>query len=98
ACSGASPCNLGTRAAGASQTITATYQLPPSYTGANPILNTATVSSPTGDPLSGNESETVSTTVNPPAADLAITKTGPASVIPGMNLAYTITVTNNGPS
>jgi uncharacterized repeat protein (TIGR01451 family) len=97
-CVGAFPCLLGTLAAGASQTITATYRLPPTYGGPNPILNTATVSSPTADPLTGNESETVSTTVNPPAADLAITKTGPASVVPGTDLVYSITVTNNGPS
>jgi uncharacterized repeat protein (TIGR01451 family) len=31
-------------------------------------------------------------------ADLAITKTGPASVVAGSNLIYTITVTNPGPS
>ena len=33
-----------------------------------------------------------------PQADLAITKTGPASVVAGTNVVYTITVTNAGPS
>ena len=32
------------------------------------------------------------------SADVAITKTGPASVVPGTNVVYTITVTNAGPS
>ena len=31
-------------------------------------------------------------------ADLGITKTGPASIVAGNNLVYTITVTNTGPS
>ncbi len=34
----------------------------------------------------------------PAQADLSIAKTGPASVTPGSNVTYTITVTNNGPS
>ncbi|MBI5504690.1 MAG: DUF11 domain-containing protein, partial [Deltaproteobacteria bacterium] len=33
---------------------------------------------------------------NVEAADLVVTKSGPASVIPGTNVVYTITVTNNG--
>lgn len=32
------------------------------------------------------------------SADLSITKTGPASVSPGANVVYTITVTNGGPN
>ena len=32
------------------------------------------------------------------SADLQITKTGPASVVPGTTVVYTITVTNAGPS
>src|SRR5205085_10241827 len=31
-------------------------------------------------------------------ADLAVTKTGPATAVAGTNFTYTITVTNNGPS
>ena len=43
---------------------------------------------------------TVTSTANVsgPMADLAVAKTGPASVAAGSNLTYTLTVTNNGPS
>ena len=50
ACTTPFPCNLGTLAAGASRTITATYFVPPSYRTPDPIVNTATVSSTTPDP------------------------------------------------
>src|SRR4029077_16951083 len=68
-----------------------------SYTTPDPILNTATVSTATADPVAANNSATAQTTVNL-QADLAITKTGPASVVAGTNVVYTITVTNAGPS
>src|SRR4029077_3170893 len=68
-----------------------------SYTTPDPILNTATVSTATADPVAANNSATVQTAVNL-QADLAITKTGPASVVAGTNVVYTITVTNIGPS
>jgi uncharacterized repeat protein (TIGR01451 family) len=98
ACTTAFPCALGTIPAGETRTITVTYQVPPGYAGANPILNTASVTSVSNDPTPGNEAQTASVSVNPPAADLAITNTGPASITPGQTVVYTITVTNNGPS
>lgn len=33
----------------------------------------------------------------PPQADLAVTKSGPATIIAGNNISYNVTVTNNGP-
>ena len=49
----------------------------------------------------GNETIFVAdvTAIGPPlfGADLAVSKTAPATVIAGTNLSYTITVTNNGP-
>ena len=39
-------------------TITATFAIPPAYTTPNPILNTATVTSPTADATVGNNSGT----------------------------------------
>src|SRR5206468_3253941 len=38
------------------------------------------------------------TNVDAPSADLAVAKTGPATVAPGGTLSYPVTVTNNGPS
>src|SRR5206468_3011349 len=61
------------------------------------LTNTATLSTTTTDPVSGNNSSTAATTVNT-QADLSVTKSGPTIVIAGTNLTYTITVTNNGPS
>jgi uncharacterized repeat protein (TIGR01451 family) len=40
----------------------------------------------------------VQTPPPPPPADLAVAKTGPATVTAGQNASYTITITNNGPA
>jgi uncharacterized repeat protein (TIGR01451 family) len=84
-------------AAGGSETITlvATANGP----AGTPISNTATVSSSTTDPISGNNSATATTDVNNPTfADLSLTKTdSPDPVFPTQTLTYTINVTNNGP-
>jgi uncharacterized repeat protein (TIGR01451 family) len=61
------------------------------------ITNTVTVSSTTPDPTTGYNAFTVITTVLQPTADLAVTETGPASLLAGNNVSYTITLTNNGP-
>ena len=88
-------CNLGTIANGGSATIT----LVVSTTGATPgsISNTASVTATTPDPTPGNNSSTANTTVTP-SADVAVTKTGPATVVAGSNVTYTVTAANNGPS
>ncbi len=61
------------------------------------INNTASVSAASFDPVSANNSATAATTVNT-QADLSVTKTGAAQAVAGGNLAYTLTVTNSGPS
>ncbi|MFJ8230567.1 DUF6923 family protein [Streptomyces sp. NPDC094448] len=69
-------------------------------TGADRIVNTAVVEGNDPDPDPGNNEDTTTTTVTPrpePEVDLAVGKTGPASVDPGGRISYTITVTNNGP-
>ncbi len=60
------------------------------------LPNTAVITSPI-DTTPGNNTSTVTTTLAP-NADLSIVKTGPADVIAGKSLVYTLTVTNNGPS
>ncbi len=62
------------------------------------FTNTAVVSAnDQPDPNPANNSSSV--VVTPIAsADLAVVKTGPASVIAGQQIAYTLGVTNNGPS
>jgi hypothetical protein len=49
------------------------------------------------DPNTGNNSASQSTTVNA-SADIAITKSGPASATPGTIVTYIVNVTSNGPS
>ncbi len=92
------PCALGTVTSGQVRTITSTFSVPANYTGANPIQNTATVTTTTTDPVASNNSSTASTGVGAASADLSITKTGPAKVFRGQPVVYTITVTNNGPT
>jgi uncharacterized repeat protein (TIGR01451 family) len=64
------------------------------------LSNTATVASDgTADPTSGNDTSSAVTTTVEAEADLEVTKTdSPDPVVAGLDLTYTITVTNNGPS
>ena len=81
---------------GTSVTFSATGTVSASATGS--LVNTATVTSSLNDPTPGNNSAT-DTDALTPQANLAITKTnGQTSTVPGMATAYTIVVTNNGPS
>ncbi|HSY49073.1 MAG TPA: hypothetical protein VLC46_09690 [Thermoanaerobaculia bacterium] len=63
------------------------------------VTNSATVSNSVFDPVTSNNTGSVTTNVGP-QANLAITKTnaGATPVNPGQNFSYTIVVTNNGPS
>jgi uncharacterized repeat protein (TIGR01451 family) len=86
--------SLGTLASGQVSNVTVTVTAPASGS----LTNTASVSSPTGDPNSTNNvTPPVITTVTP-VADVGIGKTGSASVFAASNLVYTISVTNFGPS
>ncbi|WP_040549672.1 carboxypeptidase regulatory-like domain-containing protein [Pedosphaera parvula] len=83
---------------GAVTNFTVTVQAPASGS----FTNTASATSSTGDPVpsnnDGSSSNSIVTTTVTPQADVAVSKSGPATVTPGTNLTYTITVTNMGPS
>jgi uncharacterized repeat protein (TIGR01451 family) len=96
-CVGGFPCNLGDLAVGASVTVHATYAIPADYAGADPISNTATISSPTGDPDPADGTSTVTTPVAR-RADLSMTKSGPATASAAGTITYTLVVSNAGPS
>jgi uncharacterized repeat protein (TIGR01451 family) len=96
ACATSYPCNLGSLNAGQSASITSTYTVPGTYSGPS-LVNVASTSSNVNDPNLGNNSSPATTTVTP-QADLAIAKSGPASVAPGQLITYTINVSNLGPS
>ena len=80
---------------GATVVFTATGTVNPAATGV--LVNSAQVLPPAGH---ANRTSAIATDSDPitARADLGITKTGPASIVAGNNLVYTITVTNTGPS
>ena len=85
-------CSLGTITNGSSATIT--VQIKPTVSGTR--TNTAVASSGTvGDPNTGNNSSTVSSTVTP-SADMTLTQVAtPEPVLAGTNLTYVLTARNN---
>ncbi|MDP9343279.1 MAG: hypothetical protein M3Q23_14545 [Actinomycetota bacterium] len=96
ACTGISTvtCPLGPLASGGSATVTIVVS--PQVVKA--ISNQATVTSPTGDPTTANNTGMQTTTVNPRRPDLVVTNTDfPDPVLVGHELTYTVVVTNTGP-
>lgn len=87
-------CAIGTLAPGASTAVGVTLATPPV---AGILSNTVIVSATEPDPVPGNNSEPETTTLVE-RADVRIAKTGPATATPGSTVAYTLTVTNDGPS
>jgi uncharacterized repeat protein (TIGR01451 family) len=88
-------CTIPILSNGASAQFTITVAISPSTPDGTVITNTATASSDAADSNSANNTSSASTTVSA-SADLAVTKSGPASVVAGTNVTYTINVTNNG--
>lgn len=89
---------LGAMASNAVHTILIRGTVAPTATGL--IANTVGVESSTPDPISGNNSSVINTSITqlPAAADLAVTKTVNQIITKnGKPITYTITVTNNGP-
>ncbi len=82
-----------------SAVFTLTVAVAPGTSTGTVISNTATASSATTDPTPGNNSGTATTTVGTGSADLSVTKTDAFDpTVGGINLTYTLTVTNAGPS
>ena len=91
-------CHLGTLAA-ASPTSSgrATITIEITATDETDVNDVATVTSSTPDPDTTNNQGQGTIHVSG-VADLALTKTGPATAVAGTNATYTLGVTNNGPS
>jgi uncharacterized repeat protein (TIGR01451 family) len=84
-------------ASGASANIVVVLNVPSTVT-ATSITAASSVSATTTDPLSSNNSTSVTTNVNV-ACDLTVTNSGsPSPVAAGSNITYTQTITNHGPS
>jgi uncharacterized repeat protein (TIGR01451 family) len=87
-------CSLGDIANGGTRSITIQTNVSPSVANGTVISNTATVSSPTPDPVAGNNSATAQTTVNT-QADLWIDKTGvELTGNPSRTIRFTLAVFN----
>lgn len=90
-------CSLGTLADDAVVTIPVVVRVP-AGSDATSLTNVARATSTTSDPALGNNSAAVTTTVVR-QADVAITKSAtPASPVPGTDVTYTLTATNDGAS
>ena len=97
-CTTAFACALGVVPAGATRTITATFTVPPDYSGPSPIENVTDVSSTTVDTNTANNGATAVTTLNRDA-DVEVTKTVPSSSVPvGDEILVTINALNHGPN
>lgn len=87
---------LGNISVGASAVVT--IVISPTITGNVTATATATISSTEVDPITFNNTASVTTTVGP-AADLGVTGFAtPSPVIAGNNFSYILTVSNAGPS
>jgi uncharacterized repeat protein (TIGR01451 family) len=96
-CSGSLSCSVGLIPAGASRIVTITGTVD-SDTSATSVGNTATVSSPTPDPDTGDRTGSVSTPLTFQAL-LGLTKVAnSATAIPGRPISWTINVSNSGSS
>jgi uncharacterized repeat protein (TIGR01451 family) len=69
-CTTGFPCKIPRIPAGESRTISATFAIPASYPGPDPVVNTATVTAATPDPVPSNNTSTVETPFFVPAGTL----------------------------
>jgi uncharacterized repeat protein (TIGR01451 family) len=93
-------CSISSLAAGTTSTFTLVGHIPPATPSGTAFQNIADVNSiaeptPTNDPNPDNNESSTLTTIS--GSDLVITKTGPGTATGGGTIAWTITVTNNGP-
>ena len=95
-CMTAFPCALGTVRPERRRDDYGDLRGPARYTTPDPIVNTATVSTATTDPVPANNTATVQTPLNR-NADVEVTKSAPDTVLVGDTVAIAITVLNHGP-
>ncbi|MFJ7423016.1 hypothetical protein ACIQXD_31085 [Streptomyces uncialis] len=92
-------CPAGPLAPGDSVDCTAVHTTTATDVSNGNVTNNATASgtAPDGETTDDQSNTVIVPYVPPVLVDLAVKKTGPATVGPGGSVSYTITVTNNGP-
>lgn len=90
--------DFGDLASGTPVTVTITVTPNAAAVADSPLSNTATITGNEFDSNTGNNTQTTTNTISP-AADLQVViSPNPTPVDAGMQVTYTITATNNGPS
>ncbi len=89
--------SIATLRSGALATFTLVARLDPSANGTS-LTNTLSTTAATTDPNATNNSASITTTILAPQVDVAVTETGPATVVPGTEVTYNFKITNNGPA
>jgi uncharacterized repeat protein (TIGR01451 family) len=87
-------CTAATLAAGTTATFQLTGHIPPNTGSGTTFPNTATV---TSDQDPNDENNAATTLLTVASSDLGITKSAPAMATSGTDMAFVITMTNNGP-
>jgi uncharacterized repeat protein (TIGR01451 family) len=95
-CTPAMVCQIGTLQPNQTVTVSAVVQATTAVAGTT-VTNTATVTGDQFDPTPDDNVDSVQTFVTP-QADLAVTKTGPATIAADSRIRWQITVTNSGPN
>jgi uncharacterized repeat protein (TIGR01451 family) len=95
-------CKIPILAAGATATFQPKYVSYSATPSGTVLIDDAIITSNTVDPNPANNLASLAMTISSgggaaQTVDLAVTKTGPATVAPGQNIPYTIVLTNNGP-
>lgn len=81
ACTNGFPCMISRIPVGESRTIFATLEIPPSYPGPDPVVNTASVTTANPDPVPSNDTSTVETPFFVPAGTLDFHTLAPCRVL-----------------
>ncbi|MBK7971758.1 MAG: DUF11 domain-containing protein [Deltaproteobacteria bacterium] len=94
---GGPSCNLGTIPPAGNRVVTVTQRIRTSTPDGSILFHTGQASSDAFESSNADNVDTDSTTINAATSGLAVVKQGPATVVAGTPITYTIDVTNVGP-